>query len=177
MNCRACLLIVVKKIKLIFFLNGCWGFFFWLIKFSHNVFFCKYIAYNYNHLNFVYSGLQETNWDTIIDMPSCPICYEETSNPHFCVPCRHIFCYKCISAWRNRTCPLCRGNIASYRPIELASFIENGTVLIDIQIWKFYIGTYVLESHIFSFFYYVAKWIFFSLMTFCPTDKRSKFMG
>lgn len=62
---------------------------------------------------------------TLIDMPSCPICYEETSNPHFCVPCRHIFCYKCISAWKNRTCPLCRGNIASYRPIKLASFIEN----------------------------------------------------
>lgn len=89
---------------------------------------------------------------TLIDMPSCPICYEETSNPHFCVPCRHIFCYKCISAWKNRTCPLCRGNIASYRPIKLASFIENGTVKIDIQISKFYSGEYVLESHIFHVF-------------------------
>lgn len=58
-------------------------------------------------------------------MPSCPICYKETSNPHFCVPCRHIFCYKCISAWRKITCPLCRGKIASYKPVKLASSNEN----------------------------------------------------
>lgn len=58
-------------------------------------------------------------------MPSCPICFQETTNPHFCVPCRHVFCYDCISAWRRGTCPLCRENITTFKPIQLAHTSSN----------------------------------------------------
>lgn len=53
-------------------------------------------------------------------MPSCPICYEESTNPHFCVPCRHVFCYDCISEWKGKTCPLCRENISTYKQAKPA---------------------------------------------------------
>lgn len=58
-------------------------------------------------------------------MPSCPICFEETIKPHFCVPCRHVFCYDCISAWTNGTCPLCRESITTFKPIQLAQTSSN----------------------------------------------------
>ncbi|XP_062567895.1 uncharacterized protein LOC134230135 [Saccostrea cucullata] len=54
-------------------------------------------------------------------MDTCPICFEQIKNPHFCNPCRHIFCYRCISAWRNGTCPFCREQIKSYNRAQQGS--------------------------------------------------------
>ncbi|XP_061185087.1 E3 ubiquitin-protein ligase rnf213-alpha-like [Saccostrea echinata] len=54
-------------------------------------------------------------------MDICPICFERIKNPYFCNPCRHIFCYSCISAWRNGTCPLCREQIKSYNRAQQVS--------------------------------------------------------
>ncbi|XP_062567894.1 uncharacterized protein LOC134230131 [Saccostrea cucullata] len=60
-------------------------------------------------------------------MDNCPICFERIRNPFFCNPCRHIFCFSCIYAWRNGTCPLCRERIKSFHPAhqELSSTAEN----------------------------------------------------
>lgn len=59
------------------------------------------------------------------DLSICPICFEQLSNPHFYVPCRHIFCYKCISAWESDTCPLCRENVASCQKVKTAPSIGD----------------------------------------------------
>lgn len=57
---------------------------------------------------------------THTDLSTCPICFEQLSNPHYYVPCRHIFCYKCISAWEGEACPLCRKKISSYQQVKTA---------------------------------------------------------
>lgn len=66
------------------------------------------------------------------DLSICPICFEQLSNPHFYVPCRHIFCYKCISAWESDTCPLCRENVASCQKVKTAPSIGDGIALLSI---------------------------------------------
>jgi hypothetical protein len=44
---------------------------------------------------------------------NCPICLEN-KNTGKILPCKHIFCDKCIKSWlteKSNTCPLCRKNV------------------------------------------------------------------
>ena len=50
-------------------------------------------------------------------MVNSPICFEEASNSHYTVPCRHTFWFYCISIWGSDTCPLCRETVRSYKPV------------------------------------------------------------
>lgn len=70
---------------------------------------------------------------THTDLSTCPICFEQLSNPHYYVPCRHIFCYNCISAWEGEACPLCRKKISSYQQVKTApsSGDEGALILIS----------------------------------------------
>lgn len=44
---------------------------------------------------------------------SCPICQDDYRTPTM-LQCKHIFCEECVSIWfdRERTCPMCRAEIA-----------------------------------------------------------------
>lgn len=44
---------------------------------------------------------------------SCPICQDDFKRPTM-LACNHIFCEECVSVWfdRERTCPMCRAQIA-----------------------------------------------------------------
>ncbi|ETO03643.1 hypothetical protein RFI_33759, partial [Reticulomyxa filosa] len=46
------------------------------------------------------------------DTEECPVCTEVMEDP-FITPCKHLFCFGCISAWvhQTRSCPLCRSEI------------------------------------------------------------------
>lgn len=70
---------------------------------------------------------------THTDLSTCPICFEQLSNPHYYVPCRHIFCYNCISAWEGEACPLCRKKISSYQQVKTAPSSGVGSALILIS--------------------------------------------
>ncbi|XP_062599931.1 E3 ubiquitin-protein ligase rnf213-alpha-like [Saccostrea cucullata] len=59
-------------------------------------------------------------------MDICPVCFERIKNPYFCNPCRHIYCLSCISAWRNRTSPLCREHIKSYNRVHQVPSTATG---------------------------------------------------
>ncbi|GFU43126.1 RING finger and transmembrane domain-containing protein 2 [Nephila pilipes] len=44
---------------------------------------------------------------------SCPICQDDYKSPSM-LQCKHIFCEECVALWfdRERTCPICRAQIA-----------------------------------------------------------------
>ena len=52
--------------------------------------------------------------DIINEDLCCAVCLELLSAPIRCMPCKHMFCNKCLKAWideQNSCCPLCRQHI------------------------------------------------------------------
>jgi len=52
----------------------------------------------------------------------CAICREDAfTDPVMTMPCNHAFCDECLQGWfriqGRRTCPMCRGEVVSVRPI------------------------------------------------------------
>lgn len=56
---------------------------------------------------FLRSGLVPVNSKLATD--ECPICFDTLENP-LALPCKHIFCKKCIETWlsQHNSCPKCR---------------------------------------------------------------------
>ncbi|XP_063399237.1 RING finger protein 112-like isoform X2 [Mytilus trossulus] len=55
-------------------------------------------------------------------MTTCSICLEHLEKPMCCIPCGHLYCNRCISAWRNRhndRCPECREPFSEIQSIRL----------------------------------------------------------
>jgi len=76
------------------------------------------------------ADLKKMNFDALMDqlkenLPNCPVCFELFSDQFHhteggvhteILPCKHIFCSKCIFDHAITQCPLCRGEITSTVP-------------------------------------------------------------
>ncbi|KAJ9469377.1 PHD and RING finger domain-containing protein [Diplonema papillatum] len=63
----------------------------------------------------------------------CVICQDEISFPCGSLPCRHAFCYDCISQWtkRSNVCPVCKRRFSRLKKLN-----EDGKVLLTRKIRK-----------------------------------------
>lgn len=67
--------------------------------------------------NIIKNNNSENNNRTILE---CPICLSSFIEPCFLYKCKHIFCFRCIRTWRQKSnfCPLCRRKISKIKKFK-----------------------------------------------------------